>query len=259
MPTPRQIDRLWRLAATGFAFGALGIGGFVIAVLIVPPVTWALRDRLARARRAQSIIRASFRFYVAMLRGLGVLRLEVIGAERLYSCRGHLVIANHPTLLDVVLIMALLPRGQCVVKHQLWDHPLLGPLMRVAGYIRNDQEPEGFIADCAAALQAGNNLIIFPEGTRSVPGRQPRFQRGFAHVATLTGADLQLVTITCDPITLIKGQPWYVIPERPPTFRIEIGEQLRTQTFLDTPSRARGARRLVSHLESYYVGKVKHG
>jgi len=259
VPTPRRIDQLWRLAATGFAFAALGLGGFVIAVLVVPPVTWPLADRRAREQRAQSIIRASFRLYVAMLRGLGVLRLEVVGAGRLSSCRGHLVIANHPTLLDVVLIMALLPHAQCVVKHQLWRHPLLGPLMRVAGYIRNDQEPEAFIADCRAALQAGNNLIIFPEGTRSVPGQRPRFQRGFAHIATLTGADLQIVTITCEPITLVKGQPWYVIPDRPPTFRIEIGELLRTQPFLDTPSRARGARRLVSHLESHYVGKVNHG
>jgi 1-acyl-sn-glycerol-3-phosphate acyltransferase len=254
VPTVSRIDHLWRLAATGLAFAALGLGGFVLALTVIPLATTFMSDRRARERRAQGIIRASFRCYVAALQWLGVLALEVRGAERLASCRGNLVIANHPTLLDVVLIVALLPNARCVVKHQLWRHPLLGPLVRVAGYLRNDQEPQAFIENCRAALDDGSNLVIFPEGTRSVPGSRPRFHRGFAHIATLTGADLQLVTITCDPVTLVKGQAWYAIPAKPPTFRIEIGERLRAKAFLDAPTRARGARRLVSYLESYYVG-----
>ncbi len=259
MPALRQIERGWRLAATGLAFAALGLGGFVLALTVIPLVTCVLRDRRARARRAQAVIRASFRVYVRLLCMLGVIRLEVAGEAPLAACRGAVVISNHPTLLDVVLIMALLPNAQCVVKHQLWRHPLLGPVVRAAGYIRNDQEPEPFIGDCRAALAAGANLIIFPEGTRTVPGRDMRFQRGFAHIATLTGASLLPITITCDPITLIKGQAWHVIPERRPTFRVDIGERLATSAFLDLPSRARGARRLVSHVQSYYAGKLRHG
>lgn len=254
-----RIDYGWRLAATGFAFAALGICGFVMALTVIPLVTCAVGDARVRQQRAQSIIRASFRCYLLMLHGLGVLRLEVVDAERLASCRGNLVVANHPTLLDVVLIMALLPNAQCVVKHQLWRHLLLGPVVRAAGYIRNDQEPQALIDSCRATLDGGNNLIIFPEGTRSVPGRPLRLQRGFAHIATLTGANLQLVTITCDPITLVKGSAWYAIPPRRPTFRIEVGERLETATFLAAPSRARSARKLVSHLESYYVGRLQHG
>ncbi len=255
----RRTDYLWRLVATGLAFSALGIGGLTLALGIVPLATALTRDPQSRTRRAQQIIRASFRLYVFMLRILGVIRLEVTGAERLAACRGHLIVANHPTLLDVVLIMSLVPDAQCVVKHQLWRNPFLGPIVRAAGYIRNDGEPQMLVARCREALAAGNNLIIFPEGTRSVPGRRLRFQRGFAHIATLTGASLQLVTITCDPITLVKGQPWYIIPDQPPTFRIEIDERIEPARFVAGGRRALGARRLVSHLESYYVGKLKHG
>ncbi len=255
----RRIGYLWRLVATGLAFAAMGIGGVILALGIIPLATLLTRDRQTRTRRAQRIIRASFRLYLLMLRLLGVIRLEVAGGERLAACRGHLIVANHPTLLDVVLIMALVPNAQCVVKHQLWRNPFLGPIVRAAGYIRNDRQPELLIAACRGALAAGNNLIIFPEGTRSVPGRPLHFQRGFAHIATLTGASLQLVTITCDPVTLVKGQPWYAIPDQPPTFRIEIDERIEATRFLAGGSRALGARRLVSHLESYYVGKLKHG
>jgi 1-acyl-sn-glycerol-3-phosphate acyltransferase len=254
-----QADHLWRLLATGAAFAALGLGGVVLALVVIPLALLPMREGAERARRAQAIIRASFRFYVAMLRRFGVINLEVVGEARLESCRGSLVIANHPTLLDVVLIMALVPHAQCVVKHELWRNPFLGPIVRIAGYIRNDEDAEHFVERCRRALADGANLIIFPEGTRSVPGRAPHFQRGFAHVATLTGASLQLIAITCEPITLMKGQPWYVIPERRPTFRVEIAERIDAKRFLAQGRRALGARQLVSHLESYYGGKLKHG
>ena len=70
------------------------------------------------------------------------------------------------------------------------------------------------IEKCRVNLAAGNNLTIFPEGTRSVPGEPLDSQRGFAHIATLTGVNLQPVTITCEPITLVKRAP-YIDPRFP--------------------------------------------
>ncbi len=252
---------LWRLLWTAFAFAALGVGGFVLAMTLIPMVTLFERDQRIRNRRAQLIIRKSFRIYIAMLRMLGVLKLEVIGGEKLPACRGKLIVANHPTLIDIVLLLALLPDATCVVKSQLFRNPLLRSLVQAAGYIRNDYEPEELIEMCRETLATGNNLIIFPEGTRSVPGKPLHFQRGFAHIATLTGVNLQPVTITCEPITLVKGEPYYKIPDSPPRFRIEVLDEIDIKRFLgfSAESRARGARKLVSYLESDYCRRLKHG
>lgn len=242
---------------TGVAFAAMGLGGCVLAFLVIPVATCLIQDGARRTDRAQRIIRASFRFYVDLLRRAGVIRLDMVGADKLERCRGKLIVANHPTLLDVVLIMSLVPRAQCVVKHQLWRNPFLRHIVEAAGYIRNDHDPEIFVEACRATLGAGNNLIIFPEGTRTAPGRLPQFQRGFAHIATLTGSDLQLVVITCAPLTLVKGQRWYDIPERAPLYRIEIDEQVETSRFA-TYARPLAVRKLVTYLESYYHGKLLH-
>jgi 1-acyl-sn-glycerol-3-phosphate acyltransferase len=243
---------------TGLAFAGLGIGGFLLATIIIPVATLLQRNEAIRRCRAQRIIRANFRFYVRMLQWLGVIKLDVIGAEKLLAASGNLIIANHPTLLDVVLIMSLVPNAQCVVKRQLWRNPLLRQLVKIAGYIRNDLEPEIFIEACRMGLAAGNNLIIFPEGTRSVPGEPLHFQRSFAHIATLTGSSLQPVIITCDPITLVKGRPWYDIPRRVPRFCVEADDLIVTSSFYGVGRRARDARALVSHLEDYYRGKLTH-
>jgi 1-acyl-sn-glycerol-3-phosphate acyltransferase len=248
-----RINYAWRLAATGLAFTALSLGGFLLAVTAIPFTTFGIADPVLRARRAQRIVQRSFRVYIAMLRRLGVITIEVTGAERLEACRGRLVVSNHPTLLDVVLIMALVPHAQCIVKHQLWRHPLLGALVRSAGYIRNDLDSEALLDACRRTLEAGNNLIIFPEGTRSVPGQPLRLQRGFAHIATLTAVNLQVIKISCSPVTLTKGEAWYRIPERAPRFRVAVEGVVEIQPFLESGSRPLAARRLVSHLERRFA------
>ena len=252
---------LWRLIWTLVAFAELGIGGFILATTVIPLSTLFVRDEQTRNRRARSIIRSSFRLYILMLQLLGVIKLEVTGGEKLSVCKGKLVVANHPTLLDIVLLMAVLPDANCVVKSELWHNPLLRPVVRTAGYIRNDYEPEALIEKCRDALHAGSNLIIFPEGTRSAPGKLLPFQRGFAHIAILAGAGIQPITITCEPIMLTKDQPSYRIPRSRPHFRIEVGDEVDAKRFLDlsSESRARGARKLASYLESDYGRRLLHG
>src|SRR5437588_5899666 len=117
-----RLNYVWRLAFTGVAFAALWLGGFMLAITVFPPITWLTRDPVVRQRRVQKVIRQSFRVYILMLRVLGVISLRIEDAERLADLRGKLIIANHPTLLDIVLLMSLTPRAQCIVKYQLWSH-----------------------------------------------------------------------------------------------------------------------------------------
>jgi 1-acyl-sn-glycerol-3-phosphate acyltransferase len=247
------VSYAWRVPATGFAFCVLGVGGLVIALTVFPVIAVSSQDFRVRERRGQAVIRVSFRAFVLMLQALGIIRLAVIGRERLAQCRGSLVIANHPTLLDVVLLISLVPNAQCVVKHQLLRNRFLGPIVRAAGYIRNDLEANAFIERCRQTLRAGNNLIIFPEGTRTVPGRPTRLRRGFANIALLVPADLQIVRISCDPITLLKGSTWYDIPERRASFRVMIDEVVATADFMRYGSRALGARKLATYLETRFA------
>lgn len=256
----KRLYYVWRLLGTAVAFAVLGLGGFILGVTLIPMVTLFVHDEQVRNRRAQAIIRNGFRIYLTMLRLLGMLKLEVMGAERLRNCKGKLIVANHPTLIDIVLVMALLPDAKCVVKSELFDSWLLSPVVGVAGYIRNDHDPEVLIEKCREALGAGYNLVIFPEGTRSMPGQPLRFKRGFAHIATLTGANVQPLRIGCEPITLIKGNPYYKIPDSRPSFRIEVADEIDPRQFLNLSfeSRARGARRLVSYLEAEYSSYLKN-
>lgn len=251
-----MIDRIWRVLATGFAFACFFLGGAVLAGVVFPFL--AIRHQ-GRHDRTQRLIQQVFRFYLRMLRCIGLIRLEVIGSEQLAACKGMIIVANHPTLLDVVFLMALTPRARCIVKHELWDSRYLKGVVRAAGYIRNDLSPEATIAACRDALDQGNNIIIFPEGTRSRLGEELHFQRGVANIAMLTATPIQLVVISCDPPTLAKGAPWYRIPSRRPSFRVEVAHPIDIHRYMAYPHRGLGARRLMRELQDFYTGRLARG
>ena len=239
-----------RLLGTGIAFACVFFGGGVLAVTLLPVLAAFPGHRQERARRA---IHKAFRLYIATLQVLNLIRLRTSGLEKLHLATGRIVVANHPSLLDVVLLMAIIPNAQCIIKHQLWNHRFLGSLMRAAGYIRNDLPPEAMVAACSESLARGNCLIVFPEGTRSIPGQKPRFQRGFANLATLTGAPVQPVTITCDPPTLIKGEKWWRLPPRTPLFTVSVNDCIDPNIYANYQYRSLAARKLVQALDAHYA------
>ncbi len=254
-----RLERLWRGFGVGLFLAVIGLGGSLLALSVFPLIALATRDPTRRQRRIQWVMHLSFRLYCAAIHVLRVADVEMRGAERLRGLAGCLIVANHPSLLDVVMIMAMVPRVQCIVKGALWRHPFFRLTVGGAGYIRNDLEPEALMRACAETLAAGNNLIVFPEGTRTVPGARPQFQRGFANIATLAGADLQLIFVTCRPPILHKGNPWWRVPPRRTVFALEVGERLDIGRFLRYRSRPLAARKLVEFLENLYSEKLGHG
>jgi len=222
-----MIDRAWRFIGTGLSFVVFGVGGLILAVFVFPMISLTARDEESRTRRARSLISRSFRRFLWMMRGLGVFDFDVDPAcKNAFKANGGLVIiANHPTLIDVVQLLAEVEHGNCIVKEALWRNPFLGGVVRAANYISNDESAE-LITHCAELLKQGETLVIFPEATRTVPGRPMRLRRGAARVALAAGVPMQMVHIRCNPSTLTKAEHWYQIPERRPCLRMSVGDRL---------------------------------
>jgi 1-acyl-sn-glycerol-3-phosphate acyltransferase len=252
----KQIDFLWRLSVTGVCFTLFSVGSSLLSVLVFPPLRLLPGGKAGRNRRTQALIQRFFAFLIGMLCRLGVMRLELHNADALHRCGNMLVFANHPSYLDVVVMLSFMPRSSCVVNSRLWRSPFWGGVVRSAGYIRNDA-PETLVDDCVAALAGGEPLIIFPEGTRSVTGQPLRMSRGAAHIALKSQRDILPVVLTCDPPTLSKGMPWYRIPTRPFTFRLEVRPPLKVADCVNVDEPASlASRKLTAFLESYFTKEL---
>lgn len=215
---------MWRLFGTATSFALFGLGGVLLGAIVFPLLRLLPGSPAARRSRARAIVRGSFRLFIGYMSRMGVISYEISGGERL-GRPGQLIVANHPSLIDVVFLIALTPDAGCVVKGALFRNPFTRGAVREAGYCSNATTAE-MIEASEAALGQGQALIVFPEGTRSRPGRPMEFHRGAASIAVKAARVVTPVFIRVSPTTLTKAEPWYHIPYRRPHWQLRVGDDL---------------------------------
>jgi 1-acyl-sn-glycerol-3-phosphate acyltransferase len=246
------------MLGSGLSFAAFMVGAVILALLVIPASLLRGGTPEERQRRVQRLISRSFRLQLGFMRLNGSLReTRFQGMEHLASGGPFIIVANHPTLLDVVLLISRLPEVDCVVKKALWKHRFLGGPVRAANYIQGDSA--GFVETAAKRLRQGRSIILFPEGTRSpLHGLRP-FQRGAARLALESGAPIVPVLIRCKPPFLMKGQPWWDVPHRPLSLDLQFGRPEEIPLPQDqrhgTPS---AARTLTDSMERYFRSRLTY-
>lgn len=236
----------WRMFATALSFAVFGLGGLLLGALVFPAMRMLPGGTETHRRRARAAIRRSFRAFAEFMRVLRVLDYEFVGSERL-GRPGQLVVANHPSLIDVVFLLGFTPNASCVVKHALWRNPFTRWPVTAAEFVRN-QPTDLMLEQAAATLRAQQSVILFPEGTRTTPGRPLSFHRGAASIALKAAASVTPVYIRCTPTTLTKAEPWYRIPPRRVRITFVVGEDFDLRPFQAIPSAALAARAFNAHM-----------
>lgn len=222
-PLDGPAGRLWRQVWAALSFLLFGLGAIVFGLVYFPLLWLLVHPRGRRERVARRSISFLFGLFIRFM-GLFVLSWESRGLPPVMQQRGLVVVANHPTLIDAVFLMWLLPGADCVVKAAHWRNPLLMFAVRAAGYLPNNDD-ELLLTDGVRRVREGRCLLLFPQGTRTRMGlpacEQPRFRRGAAVIAARAGAPLLPVRIHCSPPALRKGEPWLKAPERRGHFNLQ--------------------------------------
>lgn len=208
-----------------FYYGAL----FAFAVITA---VWSLAGSILHAilplRVCQAIgprmVMGASRCFMGVLTMGGKVRVDLSELDQLYRDGGIIIAPNHPTMLDAVMIISRLPRIVCISKAELWDNPLLGGGMRMAGFLRNDT-PIKLTKLAIDRLQQGQQLLLFPEGTRTTAWPVNPFRGGFALMAKMAGAPVQTVFIETNSPFLNKGWPLLKKPDMPLEYRVRLGRR----------------------------------
>ncbi len=196
------------------------IGSLMFAVLYV---VWR-GDPVRRARRMQAITAWSYRVMHRWLTVFGVTSLDLQKSLAELPDGPCVVVANHPTLMDVTALLGLLGGASTVAKPDLFERRSLRPLLHGAGVIRGTgSDPlsaQRVVDDATAALAAGFRLVIFPEGTRSPRDALLPFGRAAFEIACRARVPVVSVTITCAPLWLSKDRPFLDPPHPTPVLNL---------------------------------------
>lgn len=220
----RLLRVLLRLVLTAGGFISFYVGGLVLCWLVLPLLWLRGGPHLQRVGRCQAVVHRGFVLFHAYARISGSLSFDPRHCSVRLPPGGCVVIANHPTLIDVTAVMACLEHLTCIVKGPLFHHPAMARLLRYCWHI--DGGSGDATAGASVMMQAAERLqmqmpvLIFPEGTRSPPRQLQPFKRGAFEIALRNGVPIVPILLTCDPPALAKGTPWHAYPSRTVQFSI---------------------------------------
>lgn len=238
-------------------YAAFGLGGLLSSLTLLPLLRLWPGTADQKISRVQFAVHCMFKGFVQMLTFAGVIKVTSRDCAALQQAKGMIVIANHPTLVDVVVLISLMPTAGCIVKQALWRNPFLRGVVASAGYIPN-RGAELMLQDCRQVLDKGMSLVIFPEGTRTLSGKKINsFARGAANIALRTHADILPVVLRTDVSGLTKQEPWYSIPRQTINMNVEVGDPVPHLKYdAEIGGDARMARKLTRDLENYYTQQL---
>jgi len=214
-----------RHLAFGLVLGQLGTS--LLLLSSVACILVFLLPRTVAMRVGRSAVSFIYRCCWASAQRLGLMRIDADALDVLHGERSGLILAaNHPTMLDAMLVVARLPRTVCVMRADLMRNVFLGPGARLASYIGND-DGRVVVRESVAALREGQMLILFPEGTRTSDAPVNAFKPGITLIAKLADVPIQTVLIRCESPYLRKGWPLLRTPPRVVVIRVTLGQRFK--------------------------------
>ncbi|MDR2104886.1 MAG: 1-acyl-sn-glycerol-3-phosphate acyltransferase [Deferribacteraceae bacterium] len=200
---------------SGFCFFIFGAGALIIGVVILPLVFLSVRDRLRARAISIRVIKRSWHLFIFIMRFVGLIGVKVQSniSIPLSDIKGCVIVSNHPSLIDIVILSTLFADPMCIVKGKLKENWFMKHIVRRI-YITNDLAAENLLQDCREALKLGYNLVIFPEGTRSLPNKAPCCHRSPAHIAVAAHSSIIALNISLTDAVLGKHQRFYEVSDR---------------------------------------------
>jgi len=171
-------------------FAYFGLSSVFASFIIFPFIHLFIWDKKAQYSAKIAVVQNHFSFFIRLMFWLAHYKIDTSALQKYKNLRSTVIVANHPTLIDVVVLISALPHPDCVVAGRLfnnfWIRKIVGQL-----FVSSSANPEELLERCRKSLHDGNNMIIFPEGTRTRPETAGKaLKRGAAQIALRAGADI---------------------------------------------------------------------
>ena len=233
------MPKFLRILLTGAAFLAFFLAGGFLGRIALPVLKILPGAPDRKRQRRERLLLWAYRLFVRYTQLLGLTEFTPppLPPELPPPGQAYVVIANHPTLLDTMILLSMFPGLTAVAKYTWYRSWLIRPLLQLGGHIPGPQPALGPGDDAEAQdeggstnpaldrmvehLRAGHPLLIFPEGSRSHERSLRRFRRGAIEAAIRAGVPIVPAFISVMPPMLMKHQPWYDVPPRGGRYTVE--------------------------------------
>ena len=174
----------------------------------------------------------SWQFFLWLLKKTEVITLKIQDIEKIKNIKNSIIVSTHPSILDIVILMSIIPNSTCFVAKKLTKNPFFKGMVELLFVVETDSINE-WLDNSLKHLNNGMNLIIFPMGTRHAPNEELKIKRGAALIAQKSGVDIVALDIQTDVKFLCAHQPIYDAGTKPVEFNVNYLEKINTKEYLE--------------------------
>lgn len=246
------LPRFLRAGLMAMLFFFFFVGSPIIALVIFPWLRLTSGQRFKD--RSTHLLYLGMWFISRAARFLGVVDLDLPGMPASVDRhKPYVLVSNHPTYIDMIVILGTFPELTCVTNGRWWKHWALGRLLRATNYLPGPgsglPESDEMLDSMVSHLEAGHPLLVFPEGQRSLPDRLRRFRRGAVEAAVAANVPIVPLFMGIDQPYLTKSVPLWRPPARPLKYTFEWQEPIDPAAF------EHDGKRIQKHLEGLYEAR----
>lgn len=159
-------------------------------------------------RENRETLQKSWKFFVKLLTIFGIIELDVNNWDKICSIQNSIVVSTHPSFIDIVILMSIIPNSTCFVAEKLAKNPFFRGIVDLL-FILETNSIDGWLNESCKKLDEGLNLIIFPMGIRHKKTEFPKIRRGTALIAQKSKKNIVLLKLFTDFDFLQINQPIY--------------------------------------------------
>lgn len=214
---------------TLFFISLFMLGGAIIGNIIFPIISIIYNKDPKKKRIIKlNIVHYTWKFFMFLLKSFHLVSIKIDFNPN--ELKPSIIIANHPSFLDIVCLISTIKNTSCIVKSSLRKNIFLSNLIKDV-YIYNDSSLESLISSSKELLDSGSSLIIFPEGTRTIDKKPVRLHKSFAHLSLNTSYPILPIKIVQSFPLLNKDKPWYKVGTKQTIYTLSIKPYIYPQDF----------------------------
>lgn len=214
--------RIVRSIITVISFLLFGIGALFIRYCIFP----LQKNRLDNYETLQR----SWDFFINLLQKLRILKLQITDLDKIRNIRNSIIVSTHPSFLDIVILMSIIPHSTCFVAERLANNPFLKGMVKLL-FIIEGQSIDDMLKETCNKFDENLNVIIFPMGIRHRKNEYPKIRRGTAFIAHKTGKNIVMLNLETSFDFLQINQPFYDAGSEPVIYSLEYLGDINTEDY----------------------------
>lgn len=209
-----------RSLITVISFFIFGAGAVVLNFLVFPFIK-------NNKELCSDIIHCLWKFFIKALIFIKMIRLDI---KNFHKIENKVIVSTHPSFIDIIILIGLIPRSTCFVKKELAHNPILKNLINSI-FITNEVELEELKEQSKKMLDRGFNVIIFPSGIRHRKNEFPKIKKGASLIALNAGKNIVPVKMFTSEDFLFINQPFYAAGSHNVIFEIETKDEIRLDDY----------------------------